>query len=338
MQTVLITGGAGFIGSNLVEYLHDKYNYKTVVLDCLTYAGNITNLRKVWDSPRFEFIHGNICNASLVDELVSRSDMIVHLAAESRVTRSIHDNLTFFMTDVLGTQILCNSICKHKNVQRFIHVSTSEVYGTAWELPMGEDHPLQPMSPCAAAKCGADRLVHSYWRTYGIPAIILRLFNNYGPRQHLEKVIPRFITSVILNEPIRIHGDGKAARDYVHVDDTCRAIDLVLHHKDSLAGGEFNVGSGLPTSLNLLAATIKLILEKPKHPIEHTEDRPGQVKMHKADCTDLWANTKWKSEIELDKGLQRTVYWYLNNRDWWEPQLWLREIPIITADGRKEMH
>ena len=203
---------------------------------------------------------------------------------------------------------------------------------------MSEDHPLQPMSPYAAAKCGADRLVHSYWRTYGIPAIILRLFNNYGPRQHLGKVIPRFITSVILNEPIRIHGDGKAARDYVHVDDTCRAIDLVLHHKDPLAGGEFNVGSGLPTSLNLLAATIKLILEKPKHPIEHTGDRPGQVKMHKADCTYLWANTKWKTEIELDKGLQRTVYWYLNNRDWWEPQLWLREIPIITADGRKEMH
>ena len=198
MKSILVTGGAGFIGSNFVHYIYNKYpDYRILVLDALTYAGSIRNFpESCYDSGRFEFWYGNVLNADLVNSLVERCDIVVHFAAESHVTRSIFDNKLFFETDVLGTHTIANAVLRHKNtVKLFIHISTSEVYGTAVSDKMTEDHPLNPMSPYAAAKCGADRLVYSYWMTYSIPAVIIRPFNNFGGFQHLEKVIPRFITS-----------------------------------------------------------------------------------------------------------------------------------------------
>ena len=203
MFTVLITGGAGFIGSNLVKYLYKKYpDYKIIVLDALNYAGNTNNISSdiIRANSRFYFWHGDVRNPSLVENLVSQSNAVIHMAAETHVTRSIFDNFHFFETDVMGTQVVANAVLKYKNkMERFIHISTSEVYGTAVNPVMDEEHPLLPASPYAAAKTGADRLVYSYWNTYKIPSVILRPFNNYGHSQHLEKLIPRFITTFILN-------------------------------------------------------------------------------------------------------------------------------------------
>ena len=213
MKTILVTGGAGFIGSNFVRYLYEKYpEYRLVVLDALTYAGNVRNLPvdiNDGSNDRLAFWYGNVRNGELVDTLVSEADVVMHFAAESHVTRSIYDNLLFFETDVLGTQAVANAVLKYRHrVERFIHISTSEVYGTASTEKMDESHQLCPLSPYASAKCGADRLVYSYWQTYKIPAVIVRPFNNYGPYQHLEKVVPRFITSCLLGEPLTVHGDG----------------------------------------------------------------------------------------------------------------------------------
>jgi len=204
--TILVTGGAGFIGSNFVEYVLNKYDYRVIVVDALTYAGNLDNFpRNVRNNSKFTFWQGNICNSELMNELVDQSDAVFHFAAETHVARSIYDNSRFFETDVLGTQVIANAVLKPP-VDRYVHISSSEVYGTAESEPMDEGHPLKPMSPYASAKAGADRLVYSYQVTYDIPAVIIRPFNNYGPRQHLEKVVPRFITSAISDQPLPIHG------------------------------------------------------------------------------------------------------------------------------------
>ncbi|MBI3926746.1 MAG: GDP-mannose 4,6-dehydratase, partial [Armatimonadetes bacterium] len=226
MKTILVTGGAGFIGSNFVRYILDKYpEYRVVVLDLLTYAGNTDNLPQQYigsgtenGNARLVFWYGNVRNGELVDTLVSQCDMVVHFAAESHVTRSIYDNWIFFETDVMGTQVVSNAVLKYSDrVERLIHISTSEVYGTAETDLMDEEHALKPCSPYASAKAGADRLVYSYWATYDIPSVIIRPFNNYGPYQHLEKCVPRFITSCILGEPITVHGMGVAMRDWLYV-------------------------------------------------------------------------------------------------------------------------
>ncbi len=229
-KTILVTGGAGFIGSRFVQYLLDHYpEYKIIILDALTYAGSTDKL-PVGKNRQVDFWYGNVCNSDLVSTLTATSDIVVHFAAETHVTRSIYDNRIFFETDVLGTQSVANAVLRHAGrIERFIHISTSEVYGTARTEKMDEAHPLEPSSPYAAAKCGADRLVASYVTTYGIPAVIVRPFNTFGPFQHLEKLIPRFITSAILGEPLTIHGDGTAARDFIYVEDVCRAIDLIMH-------------------------------------------------------------------------------------------------------------
>ena len=246
-KVILITGGAGFIGSNFFRYMFEKYpNYRFIILDALTYAGNPENIpQEMMTDERLEFWYGNVCNGELVYNLVEKSDIVVHFAAESHVARSIFDTQIFFKTDVLGTQTVATAVVKTERVEKFIHISSSEVYGTAVESPMTEDHPLNPMSPYASAKAGADRLVYSYWKTYDIPTIILRPFNQYGPNQHLEKVIPRFITSAILNEPLTVHGTGEAKRDWLYVEDLCKRIDLVIHADLKKVKGEvINLGSG----------------------------------------------------------------------------------------------
>jgi dTDP-glucose 4,6-dehydratase len=344
MKTFLVTGGAGFIGSNFVHSVYRKYpDAKILVLDLLTYAGSVDNLPKSNSKPqdeRVEFWYGDIRNASLVDSLVARSDIVCHFAAETHVTRSIYDNHHFFETDVLGTQVIANSVLRHReNVERFVHVSTSEVYGTALAEKMDEDHPLLPLSPYAGAKAGADRLVYSYWATYGIPAIIVRPFNNYGPRQHLEKLIPRFITSCLLDEQLRVHGDGSAARDFLFVKDTCAAIDLLAHAElDKVAGQVFNLGSSQHRCILDIARLICKKMGKSESVISYVGDRPGQVFRHTADCSKIQRVLGWEPSVQFEEGLDRTIAWYDDCRDWWRKQMWMREIPIVTRSGQREMH
>lgn len=342
MRTVLITGGAGFIGSNFVHHLYAKYpGYRLIVLDALTYAGSVTNLpEESFDSSRLEFWHGNVLNADIVDSLVSRSDMVVHFAAESHVTRSIFDNRQFVETDVLGTQIVANAVLRYRErIKLFVHISTSEVYGSALSPVMDEDHPLNPMSPYAAAKCGADRLVYSYWQTYRIPAVIVRPFNNYGPRQHLEKVIPRFITSCLLGEPLTVHGDGSARRDFLFVEDHCEALDRLLHSDPGKICGEVvNLGSGTDTSIMEIAHAVRKLVPNCKSEIQTVGERPGQVFRHTADSGKAAAMLGWKPTTSFAEGLEKTVDWYRDNPEWWERQRWMRHIPIITASGKREMH
>jgi dTDP-glucose 4,6-dehydratase len=338
MKTILITGGAGFMGSNFVRYMMNKYhNYKFLILDALTYAGSMDNIPR---DPRIQFWFGNVRNAELVDTLVEQSDIVIHFAAETHVTRSIFDNLLFFETDILGTQCIANSVLKNnKTVERFIHISTSEVYGTAMSKVMDEEHPLMPSSPYASAKAGADRLVYSYWYTYGIPAIIIRPFNNYGPFQHLEKAIPRFITSCILNEPLTVHGDGKASRDWLFVEDLCKAIDLILHCDINKVKGEvFNIGTGRSTDIQTIAEYVVDIMGKPRSLITGVSDRPGQVFRHTSSSEKITKLLGWKPTMTLEEGLVKTKDWYEKNRPWWERQLWMRSVPIITKDGKKELH
>lgn len=346
MKTILVTGGAGFIGSNFVRYMLDKYpDYRVIVLDILTYAGNTDNLPQDLlqqadsENPRLSFWYGNVCNAALVDTLMERSDMVVHFAAESHVTRSIYDNRIFFETDVLGTQVIANSVLNHKDkIEKFIHISTSEVYGTAEGELMDEEHALKPMSPYASAKCGADRLVYSYWATYDIPATIIRPFNNYGPYQHLEKVVPRFITSAILGEPMTVHGRGLASRDWLYVNDHCRALDKALHTEgDSLRGEVINLGSGRSVSVLEIAEKVKE-LTNANSEIVFVGDRPGQVVRHTSSTEKAKRLLDWEAEVQFEEGLKETIKWYENNPKWWEKSLWLRQVPIHTAAGKVEYH
>lgn len=342
MKTILVTGGAGFIGSNFVCHLYNKYpDYKIIVLDALTYAGSVQSLPEgSFDSSRFEFWYGNVLNADLVDALVSRSHIVVHFAAESHVTRSIFDNRLFFETDVLGTQVVSNAVLRYRDqIELFVHISTSEVYGTALAKLMSEDHALNPMSPYAAAKCGADRLVYSYWATYKIPAVIVRPFNNYGPYQHLEKVVPRFITSCILGEPLTVHGDGSARRDFLFVDDHCEALDLILHtQRDKVIGQVINLGTAGDVSVLEIAKTVKKMMADSSSEIQLIGNRPGQVFRHTCDISKARALLKWEPQTSFEDGLRRTINWYKEHQTWWESQKWMRRIEIFNADGKKEMH
>ena len=258
-KTILVTGGAGFIGSNFVNYMYRRYpSYRLVVVDALTYAGNLDYFGSIKQNGRFQFHYGDIRNRDLMDRLTADADMVVHFAAESHVSRSIADTASCVSTDVVGTDTVASCVVKHKaRIERFIHISTSEVYGTAQGASMSEEHPLNPCSPYAGAKAGADRLVSSYYLTYGIPSIIVRPFNNYGPHQHLEKLVPRLITSCVLGEPMPIHGDGSAARDWLYVQDNCRAIDMLLHAPiDKVAGEVFNIGTGRAGSIAEIAEIV----------------------------------------------------------------------------------
>jgi dTDP-glucose 4,6-dehydratase len=344
MKNILVTGGAGFIGSNFVRYLYHKYpEYRLIVLDALTYAGNVENLPiniNEHKGERLVFWYGNVRNGELVDTLVSQSDVVVHFAAETHVTRSIYDNYIFFETDVMGTQMVANAVLKYKDrIERMIHISTSEVYGTALKEKMDEEHPLMPMSPYAAAKAGADRLVYSYWTTYELPVVIVRPFNNYGPYQHLEKAVPRFITSCILNEPLRVHGDGSASRDYLFVEDLCRAVDLLMHTDIRRVTGEvFNVASGIHRSILSIAHDIVRIMGKDESSIQFTGDRPGQVFRHTGDIEKMRRFFHWEPEVSWEGGLEKTIEWYQKSRSWWGKQLWMRTVPIIAKSGKRELH
>ena len=343
MKTILVTGGAGFIGSNFVRYWYKKYpDDKIIVLDNLTYAGNPDNIPLYIrnDNKRFGFWYGNVCNGELVNSLVENSDIVVHFAAESHVARSIFDNKIFYETDVLGTQSVATAVVKHyKTVDRFIHISTSEVYGTSVYEPMDEDHPLNPYSPYASAKCGADRLVYSFIKTYDIPAVILRPFNQYGPYQHLEKVIPRFITSALNDEPLTVQGDGSAKRDWLYVEDTCQRIEKVINAPiEKIKREIFNLGSGKVFSVIEIANMILDMLNKPKSLIINVGDRLGQVQNHNSSTEKAAKILGIKSGRPFEEGLKQTIEWYKNNEEWWRRIEWMRHIKIMTKSGEIKLY
>jgi dTDP-glucose 4,6-dehydratase len=317
-KRVLVTGGAGFISSNVVCHLLEATDHEVVTLDALTYAGNLENLAGVMSHPRLSFVHGDIRDAGLVRELVSGVDVIVNAAAESHVEKSIKDGASEFVTtNVEGTQILLDAI-RETPVERFILISSSEVYGTAESAPMDEEHPLNPRSPYAATKAGADRLAYSYWTTYDLPVVILRPFNNYGPRQHPEKVVPRFITQALADEPLTIHGDGHASRDWLYVIDDAEAIEAVIEAPIELLAGEvLNVATGVDLSVADIAKLVLEVLGKPANLCTHVPERPGQVDRHIGSTRKAERLLGWRARTSFEDGLERTVAWYRDNEAWW---------------------
>jgi dTDP-glucose 4,6-dehydratase len=325
-KRVLVTGGAGFIPSNFIRHLLAKTPYEVVSLDALTYAGNPENLADVMAHERLSFVHGDIRDERLVREVVAEVDVIVNAAAESHVEKSIAEGGSEFVTtNVEGTQILLDAI-RATPVERFILISSSEVYGTAEHDPMDEEHPLNPRSPYAGTKAGADRLAYSYWATYGLPIVIVRPFNNYGPRQHPEKVIPRFITQALRDEPLTIHGDGRSSRDWLYVDDDAEAIEAIIAAPiEGVAGEVLNVATGLDISVLDIAELVLSLLGKPASLRVHVDERPGQVRRHIGSTEKIAQVCGWRARTSFEEGLARTVAWYRDNEPWWRGILANRE-------------
>ena len=315
---MLVTGGAGFISSNFIRHLLAATPYEVVTLDALTYAGNLENLADVMSHERLSFVHGDIRDPKLVAEIVEGVDVIVNAAAESHVEKSIQDGASEFVTtNVEGTQILLDAI-RRTPVERFILISSSEVYGTAEYAPMDERHPLEPRSPYAATKAGADRLAYSYFVTYGLPIVIVRPFNNYGPRQHPEKVIPRFITQALQDEPLTIHGDGHASRDWLYVDDDAEAIEAIIAADvDAIAGEVLNVATGIDIPVSEIADLVLDTLGKPRELKVHVDERLGQVDRHIGSTDKAERLVGWTARTSFADGLERTVSWYRDNEAWW---------------------
>jgi dTDP-glucose 4,6-dehydratase len=317
-KRVLVTGGAGFIPSNFIRHLLAKTAYDVVSLDALTYAGNVDNLADVMSHERLSFVHGDIRDVDLVREVVAEVDVIVNAAAESHVEKSIAEGAREFVTtNVEGTQILLDAV-RDAPVDRFILFSSSEVYGTAERDPMDEVHPLNPRSPYAATKAGADRLAYSYFVTYGLPIVIVRPFNNYGPRQHPEKVVPRFITQALQDRALTIHGDGHASRDWLYVDDDAEAIEAVIAAPlEDVAGEVLNVATGIDISVTDIADAVLDALGKPSTLKEFVTERPGQVDRHIGSTEKMERLTGWRARTSFAEGLERTIAWYRENEAWW---------------------
>jgi dTDP-glucose 4,6-dehydratase len=315
---VLVTGGAGFISSSFVRYLLEATPHEVVTLDALTYAGNLENLADVMSHPRLSFVHGDIRDAELVHQLVEGVDVIVNAAAESHVEKSIADGASEFVTtNVEGTQILLDAI-RRWPVERFVLVSSSEVYGTARYAPMDERHPLEPRSPYAATKAGADRLAYAYFVTYDLPIVIVRPFNNYGPRQHPEKVVPRFVTQALSGEPLTIHGDGHATRDWLYVEDDAEAIRAVIEAPlEDVAGEVVNVATGTDISVAEIADMVLDALGRPRSERLFVDERPGQVARHVGSTDKAERLLGWRARTDFADGLERTVAWYRENEAWW---------------------
>jgi dTDP-glucose 4,6-dehydratase len=331
-KRVLVTGGAGFIPSNFVRHLLDSTPYEVVSLDALTYAGNLDNLTDVLGHERLSFVHGDICDPDLVAEIVREVDVILSAAAESHVEKSIVEGASEFVsTNVVGTQILLDAI-RRNPVDRFILMSSSEVYGTAERAPMDEEHPLNPRSPYAATKAGADRLAYSYYVTYDLPIVIVRPFNNYGPFQHPEKVVPRFITQALTDEPLTIHGDGHASRDWLFVEDDAEAMDAVIEADlGDVAGEVINIATGVDISISEIADLVLDGVGKSRSLKLHTPERPGQVDRHIGTTDKAERLLGWRARTSFEEGLERTIAWYRQNRLWWEAALHPEKTPSRSA-------
>lgn len=314
--TILVTGGAGFIGSNFIHYLVANHPDWTIInLDKLTYAGNPENLAGIADRPNYRFVKGDIADRDTVVPLVDESDVVVNFAAESHVDRSIHDAGAFILTDVYGTFVLLEALRFAKRPQRFIQISTDEVYGAIETGSARETDPLAPRNPYAASKAGADRLAYSYFVTYQVPVLVTRASNNYGPRQYPEKLIPLFATNAIEDKPLPLYGDGRQVRDWLHVEDHCRALDLILGK--GVEGETYNIGGGHElTNLELTRMVLEL-LGKPDSLITHVTDRPGHDRRYSLDTTKLGA-LGWAPRVPFHEGLASTVEWYRSNPGWWQ--------------------
>ena len=315
MRNLLITGGAGFIGSNFVRYILKQYpGYRAVVYDKLTYAGNLDNLRDVEQNPRYTFVRGDICDAASVERAITQHkiDTIVNFAAETHVDRSIMDADAFIQTDVYGTYVLLEAAKKFG--LRYHQVGTDEVYGWVEQGSSREGDPLVPRSPYAASKAGGDLLIHAYYITHGVGATITRGANNIGPYQYPEKAVPLFVTNAIDNKPLPLYGDGMQMRDYQFVLDHCEAIDLVLHR--GKIGEVYNVGTGVETHNLDMARLILKMLGKPEALIQHVPDRAGHDRRYSLDVSKLRA-LGWEPAHTFEEGLAKTAQWYVENEWWW---------------------
>ena len=317
MVRVVVTGGAGFIGSNFVRYaLRTHADWHVTTLDKLTYAGRRENLHDIMENPRHTFVHGDIADAAVSAPLVEQSDIVVHFAAETHVDRSIKAAGDFIKTDVEGTFVLLEAARRASRLRRFIQISTDEVYGSVPSGASVETDELKPRNPYAASKAGADRLAYSYWATYDLPVIITRASNNYGPYQFPEKVIPLFVTNAIEDIPVPLYGDGKNVRDWLHVDDHCAAVDLLI--EKGVNGEVYNVGGGNEVMNVDLTGRILATLDKPASLIKPVADRPGHDRRYSLDTTKL-RGVGWTPRVPFDRGLRETIEWYRANEWWWRP-------------------
>ena len=321
-MTILVTGGAGFIGANFVKYMLIKYpDYKIICLDALTYAGNLENLADVIDNPQFKFIKGNIVSRKDVFDLFEQDkpDMVVNFAAESHVDRSIDNPGIFLETNIIGTQVLMDA-CRKYGIKRFHQISTDEVYG---DLPLDrpdllftEETPINPSSPYSASKASADLLVLAYHRTFKLPVTISRCSNNYGPYHFPEKLIPLMITRALADRPLPVYGNGENVRDWLYVEDHCNAVDLIIHK--GREGEVYNIGGHNERSnLEIVKAILKE-LNKPESLITFVTDRPGHDMRYAIDPTKIYNELGWLPKTKFDDGIKQTIEWYLENRPWWE--------------------
>jgi len=333
-MTVLVTGCAGFIGSNFVEgFLEGGDERQVIGLDYLTYSGNLENLRKVMESPRFVFLRGDVCDTAFVDSIFEKNEIdgVIHFAAESHVDRSIHDPQVFLRTNILGTQVLLDAAKKiwfrkggWRPGKKFLQVSTDEVYGSLG--PTGrfsERTPIDPHSPYSASKASADLFVKAYFDTFGMPVNITRCSNNYGPYQFPEKLIPLMIRNALAHNPLPVYGDGKQVRDWIFVSDHCHAIELVF--EKGKPGEVFNVGGNSEReNMEIIVVLLSLLRKKTgdseigKHLIQHVRDRLGHDRRYAIDSSKIARELNWEPEVPFEEGLERTVDWYLENREWME--------------------
>jgi dTDP-glucose 4,6-dehydratase len=317
MVEVLVTGGAGFIGSNFVRYALDAHkDWRVTTLDKLTYAGRLENLQGIVDHPRHEFVKGDVADPGVAAPLVEAAEIVVHFAAETHVDRSLMNAGEFITTDVYGTFVLLEAARHAPRLHRFVQISTDEVYGSVPQGASRETDELRPRNPYAASKAGADRLAYSYWATYNVPAIVTRASNNYGPYQFPEKVIPLFVTNAIDDIPVPLYGDGLNERDWLHVLDHCRALDLLL--EAGTPGEVYNIGGGNQVANVDLTRKILGLLGKPEGLIRRVPDRVGHDRRYSLDTAKL-AALGWRPQVPFDQGLAETADWYRRNEWWWRP-------------------
>lgn len=320
-MNILVTGGAGFIGSNFIHYWLKKYPQDKIInLDLLTYSGHLSSLVDIENNPNYSFVQGDICDSSLVDSLMSKVDTVVHFAAESHVDRSILDPQVFVNTNIIGTQVLLESAKKH-NIKRFHHVSTDEVFGAlklGTEDKFSEDTAYDPRSPYSASKASSDHLVRAYFHTFGLPISITNCSNNFGPYQDPEKFIPRMVTNLLTGQKVKVYGDGLYVRDWLFVEDHCFAIDLVVHHGE--VGETYCVGGQTEELTNLdLTKKILKILNIDETSIEFVKDRPGHDRRYAVNWSKIKTKLGWSPSKSVDIRLEETVFWYKENENWWRP-------------------
>jgi len=312
---LFVTGAAGFIGSNYVRHVLGTTDDEVTVYDALTYAGNLSSLADVADDPRYRFVQGDICDRASVAEAMAGHDAVVHFAAESHVDRSIVDPDTFVRTNCLGTNVMCD-VARQIGVERFLHISTDEVYGSIEEGSFVETDRLGPRSPYSSSKAGSDLIALSYEETYGLPVIVTRSSNNFGPYQYPEKVIPLFVTNLLDGTKVPLYGDGLNVRDWIYVEDNCTGVDMVLRQGE--IGEIYNIGGGNETTNRELTEKVLALCGAGDEMIEYVTDRLGHDRRYSIDCSKANA-LGWTPSRSLDEALAATVEWYRANRAWWEP-------------------